>query len=378
MRDQAFSSAPTTASSAVIKEATGELRGSKTPEQMAGITGMVSVQELAKILYGNKEFRDEVNQFYQETIKEDWKKKEVDVGNLSSAEIEAVNVAIAMIAEGWTDESSPQVANLEDGLIKRILTSDTASLFRKNVQGFVDNGLAPTFESLKEESFIAGQYSISGSHDILPFNTFGDFSSRALNQIFNRNRRANTSTMGRGNLFTSSVGRKLGVNYSGEEMKQYVGASTDDKKLFNALVEVITETMEKQGKTTDEINKEINQILTSVKEGGMIISQSMAKDLMSYRERNSSDAMLEDIDSIFLSEYGLDKEMLKGMNAGDILKLNTVAKKRGDFSTDFSVDANDLIIGIKKTENGYRLITEKLEQVSEGTKLLTDVGAISG
>ena len=374
MRDQAFSSAPTTASSAVIKEATGELRGSKTPEQMAGITGMVSVQELAKILYGNKEFRDEVNQFYQETIKEDWKKKEVDVGNLSSAEIEAVNVAIAMIAEGWIDESSPQVANLEDGLIKRILTSDTASLFRKNIQGFVDSGLAPTFESLKEESFIAGQYSISGSHDILPFNTFGDFSSRALNQIFNRNRRANTSTMGRGNLFTSSVGRKLGVNYSGEEMKQYVGASTNDKELFNALVEVITETMEKQGKTTDEINKEINQILTSVKEGGMIISQSMAKDLMSYRERNSSDAMLEDIDSIFLSEYGLDKEMLKGMNAGDILKLNTVAKKRGDFSTDFSVDANDLIIGIKKTENGYRLITEKLEQVSEGTKLLTDVG----
>lgn len=366
MRNQALSGVPTTASSAVMKEATSEMRGGKTPEQMAGITGMISVSELAKTLYGNKDFRDEINQMYDETIEEKWKKKTVNASDLSGAEIEAVNIAIAMIAEGWTSADSPHVANLQDGLVKRILTSDAASLFRKNIQGFVDNGIAPTFESLKEESFIAGHFSISGSHDILPFNSFGDFSNRALNQVFNRNRRAKASTMGRENLFTSEVGRNLGVNYSGEEMKQYVGATTTDEKFFKALQSV----MEKQEKSTDEINK----ILTSVKEGGMIIPKSMADDLMSYRERNSQETMAEDIDDFFLAHYGLNKENLSNLKSGEILSIDKIADKKGDFSGHFSVDVNDMLIGIKKTEHGYQLITEKLEEVTEGSKLLTDVG----
>ena len=70
---------------------------------MAGITGMISVSELAKTLYGNKEFRDEINQMYDETIKEEWKKNFL---RLKDIKINSENIdgdsAVVVVTNGST------------------------------------------------------------------------------------------------------------------------------------------------------------------------------------------------------------------------------------------------------------------------------------
>ena len=372
IRDLSLRGLPTTASSSVLKEATsdiqGEGRGGKTREQMVGVGSTVSVAELAKELYSNGEFRQEVNQFYKDTIKEDWKRKDVDPYELTQAEIEAVMLAYAMIAEGFDSPEDSRVRNLKDGLVKRILTSDALRGMRENIKGFINAGIRPSFESTKEESFISGLFTFSGSHDVLPFNMFGDFSNRGLNQIFNRNRRANAPTMARNNIFTSEIGRNLGVDYDSMEMSQYVGATTTDEELFNALKEVL--------ELTNASADELRQIVTSVKEGGMIIPQSMAKELASYREVVSKASSLENLDVGFLQRMGLSKEFLENMESGEFLGLNHVVdtKNGQDFSTTFHAEMGDIIVGIQKTGDGYRLVTEKLAEVHEATKLLTDIG----
>ena len=374
-RNNALAGAPAGTSSSVLKEATDDMAGGKTPEQMVGVLATGSMRRLGSVIYSNKDLQDAINAIYEELAKErakamGWdetkaKGKTIDPNNLTQEEIEVLNIAYSMIAEDWIDPDGPQVANLKDSLLKRVLQSPAFNLAKKNIQELAYNGLVPQMDSLKEESFLNGMFRLRGANDVLPFGYLGNSSNRALYQVFNYNRRANESTQGRSNMFTAEIGRNVGVDYHGASMKQYVGATTSDKEVFDALQSILQE----EGKSIEEIQS----IITSVKEGGVIISQDLADELMSYRENNSEDTFDKDISPTFFSKLGLDvnlEDLKNSLRVGDIYKIDTTANEDIDFSTKFGVKAGDIVVGLKKTESGFKLITESLEKVKEGTKLL--------
>lgn len=350
----AFEGAPTATSSTVRDEAIQEVAGMKNPEQMALVNGLISLKELTESLFRYRQ--KEIEAIIEETT---GKKREIDPYNLTSGDYDAVNMAYSLIAMG-KDKSQLEV--LEDSLLKRLLSAPEFRFFRENVKAFASQGLIPSFESQKEESFLSGFIATSGAHAILPFNMYGDNSNRALNQIFNYNERAKTPTMGRNMVFATETGKSLGVNYDKAEMTQYVGGTTTDNEILQAF---------------EELGWAIKDTVVSVNEGGMIIPQSLADELMSYRTVNSK-AYAEDINDLFLKKtLGTSLEDLQGMQVGEVYGFDNVtitADSLKTFSKDFSVAEGDVVVGIKKLVDGFEILTKKLEYVKEGSKLLVEGG----
>ena len=54
-------------------------------------------------------------------------------------------------------------------------------------------------------------------------------------------------------MFTAEIGRNVGVDYHGASMKQYVGATTSDKEVFDALQSILQE----EGKSIEEIHEKV-------------------------------------------------------------------------------------------------------------------------
>lgn len=357
----AFEGAPTATSSTVRDEAIQEVAGMKNPEQMALVNGLISLKELTESLFRYRQ--KEIEAIIEETT---GKKREIDPYNLTSGDYDAVNMAYSLIAMG-KDKSQLEV--LEDSLLKRLLSAPEFRFFRENVKAFASQGLIPSFESQKEESFLSGFIATSGAHAILPFNMYGDNSNRALNQVFNYNERAKTPTMGRNMVFATETGKSLGVNYDKAEMTQYVGGTTTDNEILQAFEEL--------GWAIKDANDNVLSTVVSVNEGGMIIPQSLADELMSYRTVNSK-AYAEDINDLFLKKtLGTSLEDLQGMQVGEVYGFDNVtiaADSLKTFSKDFSVAEGDVIVGIKKLVDGFEILTKKLEYVKEGSKLLVEGG----
>lgn len=357
----AFEGAPTATSSTVRDEAIQEVAGMKNPEQMALVNGLISLKELTESLFRYRQ--KEIEAIIEETT---GKKRKIDPYNLTSGDYDAVNMAYSLIAMG-KDKSQLEV--LEDSLLKRLLSAPEFRFFRENVKAFASQGLIPSFESQKEESFLSGFIATSGAHAILPFNMYGDNSNRALNQIFNYNERAKTPTMGRNMVFATETGKSLGVNYDKAEMTQYVGGTTTDNEILQAFEEL--------GWAIKDANDNVLSTIVSVNEGGMIIPQSLADELMSYRTVNSK-AYAEDINDLFLKKtLGTSLEDLQGMQIGEVYGFDNVtiaADSLKTFSKDFSVAEGDVVVGIKKLVDGFEILTKKLEYVKEGSKLLVEGG----
>lgn len=357
----AFEGAPTATSSTIRDEAVQEVAGMKNPEQMALVNGLISLKELTESLFRYRQ--KEIETIIEETT---GRKREIDPYNLTSSDYDAVNMAYSLIAMG-KDKSQLEV--LEDSLLKRLLSAPEFRFFRENVKAFASQGLIPSFESQKEESFLSGFVATSGAHAILPFNMYGDNSNRALNQVFNYNERAKTPTMGRNMVFATETGKSLGVNYDKAEMTQYVGGTTTDNEILQAF--------EKLGWAIKDANDNVLSTIVSVNEGGMIIPQSLADELMSYRTVNSK-AYAEDINDLFLKRtLGTSLEDLQGMQVGEVYGFDNVtiaADSLKTFSKDFSVAEGDVVVGIKKLVDGFEILTKKLEYVKEGSKLLVEGG----
>ena len=51
-------------------------------------------------------------------------------------------------------------------------------------------------------------------------------------------------------------------------------------------------------------------------------------------------------------------------------------KHRKMFSKDFSVNEGDLLVGLEKTDNGWKLLVDRLRQVEQGVKLIDEGNTI--
>ena len=138
-----------------------DMWGGKNPEQFAALTGLINTNSLAQDFFHRN--KDKIDEFYKSRNK----KKTIDEFHLSPEERQSFTTALVMSA--WNEEGRAE--ELEDSLLKYLLTSNNFEGFRNSAKTLNSAGLMPSLESIKEESFLSGMFSVSGAHDVLPFNT---------------------------------------------------------------------------------------------------------------------------------------------------------------------------------------------------------------
>ena len=372
IRNQQLSQAPSGVSQNVLDEIKIK-QGRKNPEEMVGLLQRVSFAKLTESLYSNSKFQSIVNDIYAEKYNEDNKKnyrykdKTVDAYNLTAEERNAVTLAIGLMAQNeFNEDDLSAVNNLQDSIEKRILSNkDLRNYIRRDIQPFISNGLVPNTRSIKEEHVLAQQFSFGGSEDI----TFGGYlvdpSQRAETQKYNYFIKALGNKASR-SPFYSPIGEANGINYQDNTSQGvYTGATVTDSEIYKALTEVLKR-MNVSQEAQDEI---LNQI--SVHEGGVVMPQSMAEELMTYTDFIKEVSDKANILSKISKITGLSKDGLKNAAVGtQFISGKSLPLDRDIKIGDIELKANDIIDGIEKTEKGFKVIGGYLTQATEGTKIL--------
>lgn len=378
----ALQGSQTTAQNKDMEEAIGQFFGEKNPEQLATALSMYSTVDLAQSFYSQfKEYIDEQYAHDFEKRKAEgraWGNNapEVNPYELTSAEIARFNQAYDMITQLDDTTLQWQAENIEDKILQAVLRDSNFKLIRDIIRTFKNLGIVSNFEGIKEESVMKGLGAMSGSQDILPLNIWGDYSNRSLSQSFNYQRRGSQSKGGAESIFTSEQGRLLGVNYNSRERSQYNGAFTDDSEIQNVVNELIGEL---SGKGEYGLAKKLQDLAISVREGGVIMPESMARELTSYREVLSKGVSRKKLNKDFLTRLGITDDALDNLEIGQTLGIDASKQLMGSqerfrFGKNFTVSTGDLVLGLRKTAQGFQLVTQKLDAVKNGSKILTEGG----
>ena len=365
-----------------MEEAIGQFFGEKNPEQLATALSMYSTVDLAQSFYSQfKEYIDEQYAHDFEKRKAEGRAwgndaPKVNPYELTPAEIARFNQAYDMITQLDDTTLQWQAENIEDKILQAILRDSNFKLIRDNIRTFKNLGVVSNFEGIKEESVMKGLGAMSGSKDILPLNIWGDYSNRSLSQSFNYQRRGSQSKGGAESIFTSEQGRLLGVNYNSRERSQYNGAFTDDNEIQSVVNELIGEL---GGKGEYGLAKKLQDLAISVREGGVIMPESMAKELTSYREVLSKGVSRKKLNENLLTRLGITDDALDNLEIGQTLGVDASKQLMGSqerfrFGKNFSVSTGDLVLGLRKTAQGFQLVTQKLDTVKNGSKILTEGG----
>lgn len=378
----ALQGSQTTAQNKDMEEAIGQFFGEKNPEQLATALSMYSTVDLAQSFYSQfKEYVDEQYAHDFEKRKAEGRAwgndaPEVNPYELTPAEIARFNQAYDMITQLDDTTLQWQAENIEDKILQAILRDSNFKLIRDNIRTFKNLGIVSNFEGIKEESVMKGLGAMSGSKDILPLNIWGDYSNRSLSQSFNYQRRGSQSKGGAQSIFTSEQGRLLGVNYNSRERSQYNGAFTDDNEIQSVVNELIGEL---GGKGKYGLAKKLQDLAISVREGGVIMPESMARELTSYREVLSKGVSRKKLNKDFLTRLGITDDALDNFEIGQTLGVDASkqligSQERFRFGKNFTVSTGDLVLGLRKTAQGFQLVTQKLDAVKNGSKILTEGG----
>lgn len=347
---------PTGTASSVLNEIDGMMSGYKNPEQLILNSGLFSTIHLAERVL--RFHADQVQEIYNNNPNSRGKITQFNPNEISDNEYRAVTRAYAMIAGGFTDEEYFTGA---DPLTKALVTNKQLfGDFQKMVETFVTQGLVPDLASLKEEAFGSGLLTTSGARDVLPFNIYDDQGSRASHQVFKYAERVNEPTMSRPMLFSSQVGMNNDVDYGKRELSQYLGAATSDAKLAEAL---------------QLLDSNIKDTFVSVREGGVIMSKSMAKELSGYR-RQQYEAYDDEINAAFIRDVlKIDPKSLANLKeVNGPLEFNKTLEKDVVFANNQKLAKGDVILGLERVGESLKLLVKRFEQVETGTKMLTEGG----
>lgn len=384
---EAIGNAPGNLSQAVANETMSDRMGIKTNEQAFVQKGYFDISELAKSMAIS-------NQEYFKALWKQMGKGEFDPYSVGPGDEinEALNQIYALKAIGADATEIPKM--LDDALAKRIYNdannakrNEEGKMVGKSVvpeyekygktipaqefqTGFhhilssmedaIRGGLVPKMESNKEESVLRGRFTVSGASQLNPLGMFMDTSNRAPHQVANYIKRADQATTGKTSMFSSAVGVANGVDYNSKERGQYTGFMADDPQITAAMNELST------------VFSEQEKMILSTFEGGILMPESLAKELTGYRSEQNEER-LNNITSDNIASMGFNAEDLMNMELGGTMKLNKKMEADGKFG-ETGYKTGDIIKSITRTEKGFNIAVDRLEKVKNGTKILTEAG----
>jgi hypothetical protein len=131
------------------------------------------------------------------------------------------------------------------------------------------------------------------------------------------------------------------------------------------------------GESNEDYTHRIDSMLKDMTDVALITDKIIA-ETESIQRNVSKATNAEDIVLDFLNQFGVDIDSLTSneYQTGSIIDINQIVGKDQFkmFSKDFSVNEGDLLVGLEKTDNGWKLLVDRLRQVEQGVKLVDEGG----
>ena len=274
---------------------------------------------------------------------------------------------------------------IADELVKFIMTSDAFKYYRKAAKE-IGAVMPSDYTGESEGKFALGKNYTVSSRQYVPFGQGIDATQRSLSQAFDTlrlsekalaSREASSDAMSQV-VTTTQQALDAGIDRTDITHKRYKSYGLTQKE-FDEAERAYYQSFNPQmaGESDKDYTHRIDSMLKDMTDVALVTDKII--DETESIQRNVSKATnTEDIVLDFLNQFGVDIDSLASddYQTGSVIDINqTVGKDQFKmFSKDFSVNEGDLLVGLEKTDNGWKLLVDRLRQVEQGVKLVDEGG----
>lgn len=274
---------------------------------------------------------------------------------------------------------------IADELVKFIMTSDAFKYYRKAAKE-IGAVMPSDYTGESEGKFALGKNYTVSSRQYVPFGQGIDATQRSLSQAFDTlrlsekalaSREASSDAMSQV-VTTTQQALDAGIDRTDITHKRYKSYGLTQKE-FDKAERAYYQSFNPQitGESDKDYTHRIDSMLKDMTDVALVTDKIIA-ETESIQRNVSKATNTEDIVLDFLNQFGVDIDSLASgdYQTGSVIDINqTVGKDQFKmFSKDFSVNEGDLLVGLEKTDNGWKLLVDRLRQVEQGVKLVDEGG----
>ena len=274
---------------------------------------------------------------------------------------------------------------IADELVKFIMTSDAFKYYRKAAKE-IGAAMPSDYTGESEGKFALGKNYTVSSRQYVPFGQGIDATQRSLSQAFDTlrlsekalaSREASSDAMSQV-VTTTQQALDAGIDRTDITHKRYKSYGLTQKE-FDEAERAYYQSLNPQmaGESDKDYTHRIDSMLKDMTDVALVTDKIIA-ETESIQRNVSKATNTEDIVLDFLNQFGVDIDSLASgdYQTGSVIDINqTVGKDQFKmFSKDFSVNEGDLLVGLEKTDNGWKLLVDRLRQVEQGVKLVDEGG----
>lgn len=274
---------------------------------------------------------------------------------------------------------------IADELVKFIMTSDAFKYYRKAAKE-IGAVMPSDYTGESEGKFALGKNYTISSRQYVPFGQGIDATQRSLSQAFDTlrlsekalaSREASSDAMSQV-VTTTQQALDAGIDRTDITHKRYKSYGLTQKE-FDKAERAYYQSFNPQitGESDKDYTHRIDSMLKDMTDVALVTDKIIA-ETESIQRNVSKATNTEDIVLDFLNQFGVDIDSLASgdYQTGSVIDINqTVGKDQFKmFSKDFSVNEGDLLVGLEKTDNGWKLLVDRLRQVEQGVKLVDEGG----
>ena len=274
---------------------------------------------------------------------------------------------------------------IADELVKFIMTSDAFKYYRK-VAKEIGAAMPSDYTGESEGKFALGKNYTVSSRQYVPFGQGIDATQRSLTQAFDTLRLSEKALSSRETssdamsqvVTTTQQALDAGIDRTDITHKRYQSYGLTQEEFDKAEREYYkTFNPQMAGESNEDYTHRIDSMLKDMTDVALVTDKIIA-ETESIQRNVSKATNAEDIVLDFLNQFGVDIDSLASneYQTGSVIDINqTVGKDQFKmFSKDFSVNEGDLLVGLEKTDNGWKLLVDRLRQVEQGVKLIDEGG----
>lgn len=274
---------------------------------------------------------------------------------------------------------------IADELVKFIMTSDAFKYYRKAAKE-IGAVMPSDYTGESEGKFALGKNYTVSSRQYVPFGQGIDATQRSLTQAFDTLRLSEKALASRETssdamsqvVTTTQQALDAGIDRTDITHKRYQSYGLTQEEFDKAEREYYKSfNPQMAGESNEDYTHRIDSMLKDMTDVALVTDKIIA-ETESIQRNVSKATNAEDIVLDFLNQFGVDIDSLASGNyqTGSVIDINqTVGKDQFKmFSKDFSVNEGDLLVGLEKTDNGWKLLVDRLRQVEQGVKLVDEGG----
>ena len=274
---------------------------------------------------------------------------------------------------------------IADELVKFIMTSDAFKYYRKAAKE-IGTAMPSDYTGESEGKFALGKNYTVSSRQYVPFGQGIDATQRSLTQAFDTlrlsekalaSRETSSDAMSRV-VTTTQQALDAGIDRTDITHKRYQSYGLTQEEFDKAEREYYkTFNPQMAGESNEDYTHRIDSMLKDMTDVALV-TDKIITETESIQRNVSKATNAEDIVLDFLNQFGVDIDSLASneYQTGSVIDINQIVGKDQFkmFSKDFSVNEGDLLVGLEKTDNGWKLLVDRLRQVEQGVKLVDEGG----